>query len=302
MTRHLTDARIEAAVPPADAIAVMDDAFRRFARGEAAVQPRMRTELGTTRLSTLGAIFGDYAGAKVYPTVGGRFTFVVLLFAVDDGRLLATLDGAAITRLRTSAVSALAARPLARADARTLAVFGTGEQALAHVAAFAADRPLAEVRVVSRGDASAFVRGVTERFGVRAIACDWRAALDGADLVATTTRATTPLFPGEAVMRGAFVAAVGATRADTRELDDAFLARCATIAVEWKPQTWHEAGELLLPAPGIVDPARVVDLGDILLGRATGRAHDDEITAFKSVGLGLEDVALAAHAYRVLAG
>jgi ornithine cyclodeaminase len=302
MTLHITDAEIEAAVTYADAIAVMDDAFRRFGRGEAAVQPRMRTDLGETKFSTLGAIVGDFAGAKVYPTIAGRFTFVVLLFSSVDGRLLATLDGTALTRLRTSAVSALAARVLARPGAATLAVFGTGVQGRGHVDAFAADRRLAEVRVVSRGDASAFAADVTARLGVPARACDWRAALDGADLIATTTRSPTPLFPGDAVMRGAFLAGVGATRPDTREVDDTFLARCKTIAVEWRPQTWHEAGELLLAEPGIVDEQRLVDLGDVLLGKKPGRDHADDITFFKSVGLGLEDVALAGFAYARIAG
>lgn len=302
--KHLSDADIDRLVTYEDAIAVMDDAFRRFGRGEAAVQPRIRTDLGKTKLSTLGAVIAgeNVAGAKVYTTVNGQFTFVILLFSAVDGRPLGTLDGNSLTRLRTGAVSAVAAKALAREDAGTLAVFGTGVQARGHIAAYAASRKLKDVRVVSRGDASGFASEITRTYGVPARAADTATALDGADLVVTATRSVTPIFSGDGVMPGAFVAAVGSSRPDTREIDDALIARADPVVVEWKAQTRLEAGDLLLTAPGVLDWDRVVDLGDVLVGRAPGRTSRESVTLFESVGIGLEDIALAAFAWRKAGG
>ena len=102
---HVTDAMIDRHVTAADAQAAMLEAFRSFGRGDAAMQERIRTEAGGVKLSTLGAVIPDQhvAGAKVYTTIAGQFSFVILLFSTVDGRPLASFDAGAITRLRTAA-------------------------------------------------------------------------------------------------------------------------------------------------------------------------------------------------------
>ncbi|HEY9222825.1 MAG TPA: ornithine cyclodeaminase family protein, partial [Variovorax sp.] len=117
--QHISDAMIDALVTPADAQAVLRDAFVHFDEGTAAMQERIRTEAGGVKLSTLGAVIPGQgvAGAKVYTTIKGQFSFVILLFSTEDGRPLASFDAGAITRLRTAACSVLAARHLARGDA-----------------------------------------------------------------------------------------------------------------------------------------------------------------------------------------
>ena len=296
--QHLRDADVESLLSLDLAIDVLAAAFRLHANGGAAIQPRARTDAGGVKLSTLGAVLPalGVAGAKVYTTVEGRFTFVVVLFASDDGRLLATLDGGALTRLRTAATSVLAARALGRDRPRVLAVFGTGAQARAHVAAFARSFALVDVRVVGRASAAAFADEIAKAEGVRAKAMTMEAALEGADLVVTATRSSTPILAGRLLMPGAFIAAVGSSRADARELDDAAIARCGAIVVEWKEQARREAGDLVL-AGDAVDWDHVFDLGDVLTGRAEGRRSAADIVLFKSVGVGLQDVALAAAAY-----
>lgn len=295
---HISDHDVERLLAPRDLLPRLHEAFVDFARGEAAMQARVRSGAGEAKLSTLGAVLPrqGYAGAKVYTTVDGRFAFVIVLFSSRTGAPLATLDANAITRLRTPAVSVLAATRCARGDASTLALFGTGVQARAHLEAFAHSFPLAAVRIVSRGDASALVAYARDRLGLDAEACDAAAALDGADLIVTATRSDAPLFDGRRLAPGAFVAAVGSSRPDTRELDDALIARAAAVVVEWRAQTEREAGDLILARPAI-DASRLVELGPLLAGWCGARRTRDDIVIFKSVGVGLEDIAAAGLAY-----
>lgn len=299
---HVTDAEIDAALRDADLADTLDRAFVAFARGEAAMQRRMRTDAGGVKLSTLGAVWpGEgYAGAKVYTTIAGRFDFVIVLFSAETGAPLATLDANAITRWRTAAVSVLAARRYACADASTLAVFGTGVQARAHVEAFARAFPLRSVRVVSRNSGEALAAHARDIAGCEVRVAEPRDALHGAELVVTATRAATPLFPGEWVAPGAFVAAVGSSRPDTRELDDTLLARASAIVVEWREQTLDEAGDLVQADPALLARVPVVELGEALAGTAAAPRADGDVAILKSVGVGLADIAAAGLAWQRL--
>jgi ornithine cyclodeaminase len=282
--QHITDALVDATISPEDAQAALEDAFARFGRGEAAMQARVRTEAGGVKLSTLGAVVPGQGvvGAKVYTTIHGQFTFVILLFAADDGRALASFDAGAITRLRTAACSVIAARHLARADARVMALYGAGVQGRMHALQMA--RAYAPPTLAEELQAAC---GVPVRLAAP------EAAVEGADIVVTASRSTTPLFRGEQLAPGSFVAAIGSSLPHTRELDDTALRRAATIAVEWKPQSLQEAGDLVLAAPGVLDPSRIVELGELVAGLKPGRQDPQAITLYKSVGVGLEDVALA---------
>jgi ornithine cyclodeaminase len=304
LMQHITDAMVESAVSADDAQQVLREAWRSFDAAGAAMQERVRTEAGGVKLSTLGAVLPGQgvAGAKVYTTVAGRFSFVILLFDSRDGRPLASFDAAAITRLRTAACSVLAAQHLARPDARRLAIFGTGVQAQAHLAQFAAAYALEEVRLCSRQPVPETVAAWSRQTGVAVRQCTAQAAVDGADLVVTASRAAAPLFAGEALAPGVFVAAVGSSLPHTRELDDTALRRARLVAVEWRPQSLREAGDLVLAAPdtGLAD--KTVELGALVSGRVAGRTHADQIMVYKSVGVGLQDVALAGLAWRRLQG
>ena len=97
---------------------------------------------------------------------------------------------------------------------------------------------------------------------------------------------------------GCFVAAIGSSLPHTRELDDVALSRAARVAVEWRPQSLREAGELVQAAKGVLTDGKIVELAELVSGQVTGRRNPDEITIYKSVGVGLEDVALAGLAWR----
>lgn len=301
--QQVTDATIEALITARDAQQALHTAFASLDRGEAALQERERTEAGGFKLSTMGAVIPalGVAGAKVYTTIAGRFQFVILLFAIEDGRPLACMEAGAITRLRTAACSVLAARHLARPQPGRLALFGSGVQARAHAQQLAQAYPLDEIRLCStQTDPRAAAAALQQDCGVPVRACGAAQALDGAELVVTATRATEPLFGGDALDPGSFVAAVGSSLPHARELDDRCLQRASRIAVEWLPQAWREAGELIRPPAGLLAPDKLVELGALVSGRAPGRQHDGEITVYKSVGVGLEDVALAGLAWQRL--
>ena len=118
-----------------------------------------------------------------------------------------------------------------------------------------------------------------------------------ADIVVTASRSTTPLFPGASLKPGAFVAAIGSSLPHTRELDDEALRRAAAVVVEWRPQSTREAGDIVLAGPGVLPADKVVELGDVLLGKVRPRRGDADIVVYKSVGVGLEDIALAGFAW-----
>lgn len=297
----ISDADVRKVLTFPDAVAAMTDAFRDAGTGGGAMQERVRTHGGGVSLSMMGAILSGSGvmGAKVYSTVGGAFTFVLALFSNTDGRLIALLDGNALTEFRTAAVTVVAANALARPDAGTLAVFGTGVQARAHLEAFLTTRSFRTVRIVGRTGADACAAWVRDGFGVDAAAVDAAAALRDADIVVTATRAKEPLFAGGLVKPGAFVAAIGSSKPEAREIDAALLTRAGRIVVEWKQQARREAGDLLL-AGDTVDWERVEELGAIVADPAAGRSDDGQIIVFKSIGVGIEDVALADLAVRRL--
>lgn len=228
------------------------------------------------------------------PTISG----FVALFDTATGRPLALVDGAAITEIRTGAVSAVATDALARTDAGDLAILGSGVQARAHLVALARVRALRRIRVWSRDPHSAqqFASWAADRgFAVEACS-DVRTAVDGADLICTVTASRQPLFDGDWVAPGAHLNAVGAFEAGARELPGNLVAR-ATVVVDSREEAAKSAGDLLLARQdGLPDKAfDYPELVEVLSGGRAGRSDDSEITVFESLGLAIEDIAAAAH-------
>lgn len=298
--QHITDEMVDRHVAPEDVQRIMLEAFRSFGQGNAAMQQRIRTEAGGVKLSTLGAVIPEQgvAGAKVYTTIDGQFSFVILLFSTEDGRPLASFDAGAITRLRTAACTVVAARHLARPDARTLALFGAGTQGVAHARQLSAALPLERILLCDPYAPADLPERLSESCGIPVLVTENEAAVREADIVVTASRSTTPLFSGEAIKPGAFVAAIGSSLPHTRELDDVALSRASAVVVEWKPQSTREAGDIVMAGQGVLPESKLVELADVVLERAQPRRSDDDIVIYKSVGVGLEDVALAGLAWQ----
>lgn len=224
---------------------------------------------------------------------------LVLLVDTRTGAPRAVLEGTWLTALRTGAASGVATRHLARDDAAVLAVFGAGVQARTQIEAVRAVRPVREIRVVSRGGASAR-RLAAELAGVQARAVtDPREALAGAGVVVAATDSAVPVFPGEAVEPGTHVNGVGSYTPAMREVDGGFVAR-ATVVVDQREAAWAEAGDLVgALRDGLVERDHVrAELGEVIRGEHPGRSRPDEVTFFKSVGNAVQDVAVAAAALR----
>jgi ornithine cyclodeaminase/alanine dehydrogenase-like protein (mu-crystallin family) len=211
---------------------------------------------------------------------------VYVLFAPATHEPLAILDGAALTALRTSAVSALATRHLARPDAESLLIVGAGRQAHAHLDAMRAVRPIRRVAVRGRDPRRA--AALEER--VRAAGLEVGAGEP--DIVCTCTTSAAPVL--DALPEGVHVNATGAYRPDLRELPTAAIAG-ASVFVETRAAALAEAGDLLQPIEeGAWSADRIAgDLAEVVAGRS-GRTSERERTVFKSVGVALEDLAVAA--------
>jgi ornithine cyclodeaminase len=297
--RLITDAEVAEVITMRDAVAAMAAAFEQFGNGAGSIAPRVRAAAErdgrATAIATMGAALpaAGVVGAKVYATVNGQFNFVIVLFSSLTGEALATIEANEITKYRTAAASAVAMQHLAARDAATLAIFGTGVQARAHAEAFLLAHPFQRVLVAGRAAAPEFADWVQTEFGVPATAVDAATAASGGDVICTATRAAEPLFDGALVRPGAFVAAVGSSKPAARELDDTLLARADLIVVEWLPAAQGEAGEFVRAAPGTIDPARVTELGKLLVKGTAFDRRPHDVIVYKSVGIGLEDVALA---------
>lgn len=299
---HITDAQVDECVSSADAQRVLADAFASFGRNRGAVQERIRTQSGEVKLSTLGAVLPEQGvvGAKVYTTIAGQFKFVILLFSSVDGRPLATFDADAITRLRTAATSVVAARFLANAGAQKLALFGAGQQGIEHAIQFCAAFPIEEVVVFDPYAGSDLCGRLERQCGVRVIQREPNEAVALADIVVTASRSAVPLFHGGRIKPGSFIAAIGSSLPNTRELDDDVLRRADLVAVDWGQQALQEAGDLVLAHPECLVNDKIVDLSRVVLGERT-RSSADDVVIYKSVGIGLQDVALAGFAYSQIA-
>ena len=224
----------------------------------------------------------------------------VMLFAADTGEPLALVNASAVTEIRTAAVSAVATGLLARPGAAELAIFGTGVQGRAHAHALAATRPLTGIRLTGRDLARAreVAAELAAQLNVPVTAVgSVPEAVQGADIVVTATSSAQPVLHREWLAAGTHVNAVGACLPQAREVDTATMAEAALFA-DSRESVSHEAGDYLLAAQeGADNPVRA-ELGELLTGAASGRADDDEITLFESLGLAAEDLAAASYLYQ----
>jgi ornithine cyclodeaminase len=226
----------------------------------------------------------------------------VLLFEADTGRLSALMDGAAITAIRTAAVSGVATDLLARRDATELAILGAGVQARTHIEAIAAVRPLRRVRIWSRNPdhVGTLASELRPRFTFPIdAAATAEAAVREADIVATVTASPEPILERGWLKQGVHINAVGSSIPTSREIDTATMV-AARLFVDRRESALAEAGDLLIAmGEGAVKGDHVqAELGEVIIGKNPGRRSPGELTLFKSLGLAVEDVASAAYIVR----
>ena len=306
--RVLTRQDVVDAVPMPAAIDAVADAYEELSAGKAQspVRLALNAPLGTSLFMPGYLMDTGAMGAKIVSVFQrnqerglASIHGIVLMLDPETGIPMAIMDGTYLTALRTGAGSGVATRALARDEARVLTVFGAGGQARAQIEAVRAVRPIEEVRVVSRGGASARALAA-ELEGVEARAVtDPTEAVRGADVICAATTSTTPVFPSEAVEGGAHLNGVGSFKPDMQEIPGDLLQR-ARVFVDARDAALEEAGDLIIPiAGGLFGKDHIAaDIGEVLSGEAEGRQSPDQITYFKSVGNAVQDVAVGLRAVK----
>jgi ornithine cyclodeaminase/alanine dehydrogenase-like protein (mu-crystallin family) len=302
---------VERLLPMAACIDVMADAMRAASSGAVSMPLRLFTPLaddsGSLGLMPGSTLEPPFFGAKVIslrfdnpakglPTVQGY----VSLFEHDTGTPAALIEGSSVTAIRTAAASGLATRELARQDARSHGVFGTGVQAVTHIDAVSCVRDIDRVVVWGR-DADRtrrFAAQQAARTRLDVIATDDPAEAAACDVVSTVTAAAQPVLRGAWLRPGAHLNLVGVHTPDAREADTRVIQR-SRVYVDLMESAMNEAGDLLIPiTEGAIGEAHILgEIGQVLAGALPGRTGDSDITLYKSLGIVAQDLFAAAHIY-----
>jgi ornithine cyclodeaminase/alanine dehydrogenase-like protein (mu-crystallin family) len=299
---YLTEGDVAATLTVRDALGLVEDAARALAEGRAQNRPRQRAYLPSSVIQVLAASYAGRMGHKTYTVAmkgrGARFWH--LLFN-DNGEMLSMMEADMLGQIRTGAASGVATRFLAREDARTLAVIGTGWQAQTQLEACFHVRDFTRVLVWGRNAErrAEFAEAMSAKIGHAVEAVDTaEAAVRDADVICTMTSANTPVFDGTWLKPGAHVNAAGSNRANAQEIDIETVRRSAVIAVEDIAQAKVESGDLRAAnEAGAFTWDKATLLSDVVAGHALGRTGDDQVTLFESLGIGLWDLAAASHVF-----
>jgi ornithine cyclodeaminase len=293
----------------------MEQTFRSLASGNC-IQP-LRPNMSLPDKTGLLAIMPAYAGdinvmgikaISVFPK-NKEFGFsshqgMVLLFETKNGKLLCMADADEITAIRTPSASAVATNLLARKDAETLSIIGSGLQAERHIEAMLLIRKIKKITIWSRNETNAKVLAeeVSANYKLDIhIAKNPEEAVRDMDIICTVTASADPIVKGEWVSKGTHINAVGSSTPVARELDTATILKCK-LFTDCYESLFKEAGDFIIPKnEGAIDDTHVKgEIGELLLEKKEGRIKDDDITVFKSLGLAVEDIFSVNHIYQKL--
>jgi ornithine cyclodeaminase len=300
----LSESDVKRLLDAAAAIAAIEQAFRRDYRATAQMPARLHLPLpqgGVFLVMPCSDPAVPGTGVKLVTVLDSpppgvdRIQAQYCLFDSVTGELRALLAANYLTDIRTAATSAVATKLLARPDAATLGIFGTGRQAWAHLIVMRHVREFRRVLVcgVTPLQSTTFVERAASE-AIKAEPADAATCAAQSDVICTCTTSSTPLFESRLLRPGTHLNLVGAFRPDTREVDDDTVAR-ARVVVDTYEGALAEAGDLLTPLnSGRIERGHITaDLHEIASGKKVGRSRPDEITLFKSVGCALEDLVTA---------
>lgn len=301
MTIYITEVEVDRLVNIEDAIEAVENVGRSMAAAETILIPRARLRMGNGFLHIMPASLekDGVFGYKAYTSFKGKVRFFVHLFDNKTGELLAIIEADKLGQLRTGAASGAATRILARKDASTFGLIGSGYQAESQLTAVLAVHDFRSVKVFSRNfdHAQSFcqrMQGVS-RAPLEAVKDAAEAA--ACDVVATATSAMDPVLLGDMLKAGCHINAVGGNMLVKREMDERAVGRADVIVIDSREQGEKECGDFLpLLEKGKLHWSEVYEFRD-LFGGAAARTNDDQITLFKSQGIAPWDVALAKKVY-----
>jgi alanine dehydrogenase len=297
---YLTEDDVRELLDVETAIEAVEGAFRSLAEEKAVNVPRSRARAPGIALHVMSAAaeYLGYVGWKVYTTTRAKAVFHVGLSAVASGELVALIEADYLGQLRTGAASGVATQYMARPDAKTVGLFGTGKQARTQLKAITSVRRIERVEVYSRDPERRlrFAREMSEFCGTQVVPVHSPAEAAGEkDIVICATTSEVPLFEGRVLEPGTHLNVVGSNYLVKAEIDVETVRRADTIVCDSVEACRREAGDFVAALEaGITDWPLMHELADVVVGRQTGRAVPEQITLFKSVGLAIEDVAVAA--------
>jgi len=305
MTLHVSESEVRALLTMPMAVEAVEDISRKQANSEVIVHPRRRFEFPGSHFFHYMAA-ADYSAGfiamKQYTYVRGKLRFLVPLYEMGTGELVALIEADYMGQLRTGAASGVATKYLARRDARVAAIIGTGGQAKTQLEAVAAVRRLDSVNVFGRDPQKReeFCKEMSQRIGIAVRpAASAAEAVRGAHIVCTATTAVQPVVNGADLTSGVHINAIGANHAHKRELDDEAVASADVIVVDSVEQSRQEAGDLIIAFHGDESCwTGVKRLSDVVAGKNGGRTSDTEVTLFKSNGIASWDLAVAMKVYK----
>jgi alanine dehydrogenase len=296
-----------------ECISVMEEAFRSLANGNC-VQPLRPIMWLPDKTGLLGMMPGyagdiDVMGIKVISVFPQNKSSgysshqgVVVLFEAKNGKPLCIADADEITAIRTAAASAVATNLLAKKDAETLSILGSGVQAASHIEAMLLVRKIKRITIWSRNETHAkqLAKKVSGENKIDIIVAKTpKEAVKGMDIVCTVTASAQPILNGEWILKGTHINAVGSSAPHARELDTATIVKSKLFTDRYE-SLFNEGGDFIIPKnEGAIGDSHVRgEIGEILLGKKDGRTGNDDITVFKSLGLAVEDIFSVNHIYR----
>lgn len=297
---HLTEAEVSQVLTMDLALESVSAAFRKLGLDEAMNVPRQRCQTDQVMLhvlagaaKTLGAI-----GYKAYTTSKQGAKFHITLFDAMQGGITSIVEADLIGQYRTGAASGIATKKLARADASRVGCFGTGKQARTQLLAMSKVRQLKAIHVYGRNaeKKTSFARQMTGETGIEVIPVEKpEEAATGCDIIITATTSREPVLLGEWISPGQHINLIGSNFMSKAEADVEVFRKASIVAVDSKEQAKTEAGDFVAPiSAGIFQWSDIQELAPLLIGRYPGRESPEDVTIFKSLGIGIEDIALAA--------
>jgi ornithine cyclodeaminase/alanine dehydrogenase-like protein (mu-crystallin family) len=299
----LTEEEVRQLLTMEDALEAVEQGLRKMALDEAFNVPRSRVQTDHAMLHVMSASAKSLGvmGFKAYSTTRKGAHFVVGLYDGKTGALLALIQADYLGQVRTGAASGVATKYMARPDASAVGVFGSGKQARTQVQAVCKVRRVSRVHVYSPNEEHR--RRFAEEMStlceteVVAVLSPDLAARD-MDIVITATASREPVLNAAWVAQGTHLNAVGSNFLGKSELDAETVRRCNVVVVDSRDQARLEAGDFVQPLEnGSLRWSEVRELGQVIVGRFSGRPHPQDITLFKSLGIAIEDVAVAARVY-----
>ena len=304
MSLFLNESEVAQLLPMAECIDVLEEAFAHAGAGQVDLKPRSRIRMPGGFFHFMAAADAGHQvfGYKAYPSFAGGARMVVMLYDYASGALLSCMEASRLGQIRTGAASGLATRWMARGDADSVGVIGSGFQARSQLEAVCAVRDIQRAKVYSRSPErrEQFAQRMGERLNLEITPVDTaQECLSDVAVAVTITSARDPVLEGDWLAPGTHINAAGGNHWIRREIDEAAVLRSSVIAVDDLDQAKIECGDLLWPeSRGEFRWDQVCELQDIIAGRVLGRPDDQAVTLFESMGVALEDIAAAQLVYR----